>query len=218
MNTKEFENKRWKEHKQGCEFRHTSSLDMVLNLSDIKRVLDLGCGDGFFIDFLKKKGINSEGADISIEAMAKCEKKGYRATLINSTGNNLPFENKTFDLVFLLDVLEHLYNPYSLLKEVVRITRGHIIVSVPNFNSLAARIQVLLGCVPENNKPSQGHIYWFNKKELEKMIKKMSLTLIELKTNTFWENVSGVKYVMKFLKILFPSIFALSFTVMVKTK
>lgn len=213
MNTSKFENKRWEKHKQGFEFRHISALEMALNLHKVKNVLDLGCGDGILMDLLKEKGINVMGADISSEVIAICKKKGHNVVLINLVDNSLPFANKSFDLIFLLDVLEHLYNPEDFLKEIIRISRGYIILSVPNFNSFAARIQVLFGRVPENNRPHQGHIYWFNKRELEKMFNKMSLTLVELKTNTFWENIPGIKYIMKFLKTLFPNIFALSFTV-----
>lgn len=218
MNTKKFENKRWKKHKQQLEFRHRSAFEMVFNLREVKNVLDLGCGDGVLIDLLKKKGINVVGADISSEAIVICKKKGHNVALIDLASSSLPFANKSFDLIFLLDVLEHLYSPEDFLKDVTELSRRYLIISVPNFNSLAARIQILLGRVPENNKPSKGHIYWFNKKELEKMFKNMNLTLIELKTNTFWENIFGVKYLIKFLKTLFPNIFALSFTALVNVK
>lgn len=218
MNIGKFENKRWEKHKQGFEFRHRSAIKIAFNLYDIKNVLDIGCGDGILMDLLKKKGINVEGVDISSEAIMICKRKGHNVALIDIARDKLPFTNKSFDLIFLLDVLEHLYNPEDFLKEIIRISRGYIILSVPNFNSFAARVQVLFGCVPENNKSSQGHIYWFNKKELEKILKKINLTIIELKTNTFWENIFGIKHIMKSLKTLFPNIFALSFVALIKIK
>ena len=203
---------RWKAHKQGLEFRHRSALEMA----EEGAALDLGCGDGAFLDVLRERGIDAEGADISSEAVARCAQKDHRVKLIDIAHERLPFDDKMFDSVFVLDVLEHLYNPGNFLKEAARISRSRLIIGVPNFNSLPARIQVLLGRVPENNKPSQGHVYWFNERELRKMLEDADLKLVELRTNTFWEDVPVIKYIMKLLKNLLPGIFALSFVVKVK--
>ena len=54
----------------------------------------------------------------------------------------------------LLDVLEHHFEPSKLLAEAIRVSRKYIVLSVPNFNSLKARLQVLFGKVPLNNKPN----------------------------------------------------------------
>ena len=81
--------------------------------------------------------------DISEEGVAKTKNRGFEASIFDFS-DKLTFADKTFDVVVSLDVLEHLYNPESLLKEASRVSNRFVIIGVPNFNSLPARIQVFL--------------------------------------------------------------------------
>src|ERR1043166_2084581 len=94
---------------------------------------------------------SSVGLDISEQAVQKCKTAGLDARVFDFAGQPLPFQDRSFDSVVALDVLEHLYDPAQVLREAFRVSRKRVIVSVPNFNSLPARLQVLLGRVPENN-------------------------------------------------------------------
>lgn len=207
---KNFENKRWKGVEQTLEFRHTQTIDMI---EGGQKVLDVACGDGLLMSALKKKGAFASGVDISDEAVRKCKEKGLDVSVIDIATEKLPFQDSVFDTVTMLDVLEHIYAPEVLLKEAVRVSKKDIIISVPNFNSLPARLQILFGNVPENNRPNKGHVFWFNYGNLKKMIANEGLHISELRVNTFFEKVVAVGPVMKFLAKAFPSVFALSFVV-----
>ena len=113
------------------------------------------------LSLLKEKGIIGKGLDISEEGVEKAKMKGFDVSVFDFS-NQLPFPDNSFDIVISLDVLEHLYAPENLIKEAVRVSKRHLIIGVPNFNSLPARLQVLFGAVPENNRPNKGHVYWFN--------------------------------------------------------
>lgn len=197
MGIQKFENERWRKKNQQIVFRHREALKMIGS----GKVLDVGCGDGLFLEMLKNNAL--EGVDISIEGIKKCTEKGIKTCLCDFSKDRLPFFDNEFDYVVMLDILEHLYSPADLLKEAKRVSKKNIIISVPNFNSLPARIQMLLGKVPENNRDNKGHIYWFNLKVLKKMLKDSDLKIVDMKMNTFWE--------MNFLTKIFPSVFALSF-------
>jgi len=212
MNVKNFENIKWKNKKQNKTFRHVMALGMI----DKGKVLDLGCGDGLFLNTLKKKGFKAMGLDISEEAIRKCRKKGLSAEVFDFGKQKLNFKDNEFDYVVMLDILEHLYNPAFLLKEAKRVSKKYLLVSIPNFNSLPARIQVLCGRVPENNKPNKGHIYWFNYNTLLDLIKKENLKIKEEKFNTFWENKPILGLINKFLAKKFPQVFSLSFVLKLK--
>jgi methionine biosynthesis protein MetW len=202
MSVKQFENKRWSEKSQGIVFRHRVAMRMMGGGS----VLDIGCGDGLLLSMLKNNV--SEGIDISEEGVKKCLEKGMKATLCDFSKDKLPFEDNAFDYVVMLDVLEHVYAPQELLEEARRVSKRYIVISVPNFSSLPARIQMLLGKVPENNTPQKGHIYWFNLRVLCGMLEENDLKIVEMKMNTFWG--------MNFLTRMFPSLFALSFVLKVE--
>lgn len=208
MDVKQFENNRWVRDNQAICFRHKAALGMI----DSGTVLDLGSGDGLFLSLLKEKSISGEGLDISEEGVAKTRAKGLKASPFDFNGK-VPFEDNTFDVVVMLDLLEHLYAPERLLKEAVRVSKNSLIISVPNFSSLPARLQTLLGSVPENNHPHKGHIFWFNYFILQKLIGELGLYIVEMRTNTFWQNYFLVGALLKFLARIWPSLFALSFVI-----
>ncbi len=202
-----FENKRWREGDQKFVFRHEQAIQLV----EGPRVLDIGCGDGLFLGMVREKGLAGSGVDFSEEGVKKCKEKGLDAQIVDPTRGKLPFSDGEFDSVVLLDILEHLYTPEDLLHEAARLSKKNIIISVPNFSSFPARLQVLFGKVPENNRRNKGHVFWFNYENLTKMIAGEGLRISELRVNTFFENVAVLGLGMKFLANVFPSVFALSF-------
>lgn len=206
----EFENKRWREGDQKLVFRHTQTIDMV---EKGQKVLDVACGDGLLLNALSQKGAIVSGVDISEEGVKKCKEKGLDVSIVDIATEDLPFADDSFDVVTMLDVLEHLYAPEKLLKEATRVSKKYIIISVPNFNSLPARLQVLFGKVPENNRPNKGHVFWFNFGNLMKMTGNEGLHVADLRVNTVYESVFFIGSIMKFLAKVFPSALALSFVV-----
>jgi len=212
MSVKNFENNRWTNINQKGFFRHSSILGLVKE----KNVLDIGCGDGLLLIALREKGVKGVGVDVSDVAIKKCREKGLEAVLMDVNDSHIPFPDKFFDLVILSDVLEHLYDPSSLLQEAKRLS-GKILISVPNFNSLPARLQMLFGKIPENNGPNKGHVYWFNYSVLKNMLEKSGFKIETIETNTFLEKVPAIGIIMKMLKIYFPSLFALSYVVKAKS-
>ena len=57
----------------------------------------------------------------------------------------LPFEDNSFDIVTALDVIEHLNNPHGALKELIRVARKSVIVSLPNMYYIEFRMRFLRG-------------------------------------------------------------------------
>lgn len=209
MSVRNFENKRWQNKDQGFVFKHRAGLALVKK----GPVLDLGCGDGLFLFELKKRGISGTGLDISDRAVEKAQAKGLDVRWFDFSAKELPFPEDSFENVVLLDVLEHLYNPSSVLKEADRVSKGSVVFSVPNFNSFPARLQMLLGKVPENNKHRQGHIYWFSYKVMKELLRESGLEMTEMKVNSFFCRVPVLNRIMQFLAEKRPSIFALNFVV-----
>ncbi len=180
MSVQDFENERWRTTPQKKEFRHQATLELIKEGT----VLDVGCGDGLLLKLLREQGIIASGVDISSEAVAQCQKAGFTA-LEHSLDDPLPFPDNAFDTVTLLDVLEHVYDPLSVLTEARRVAKLRVIVGVPNFSSLPARLQTLLGNVPENNHPNKGHLYWFNYNVLMRVTREAHLHVERLLMNSF---------------------------------
>ena len=162
---------------------------------------------------LIQKEIGESKQSIEQALVKKAKEIGVKAEVFDFSVNKLPFSDKSFENVVLLDVLEHLYAPFDILKEAVRVSKQNIIIAAPNFNSIAARWQMLIGKTPENNQPKKGHIYWFNLNVLRGLLKQSGLEIIELKTNTIFEHRVLLKNIFQFLLNFFPNVFALSFVV-----
>jgi len=211
MSVANFENEKWQKKEQGINFRLKAALAMM----EKGPVLDLGCGDGIFLELLKNKGVAGEGLDVSGVAVEKAKNRGLSVEQFDFSGSPLPFANGAFAAAVLLDVLEHLYLPQNVLREAGRVAR-EVVAAVPNFNSLPARLQALMGRAPENNLPKKGHIYWFNLNVLENLLKESGLAVVEMKTNTIFESRFLLKNIFQLLAKLFPNLFALSFVVKAK--
>ena len=208
MSVVNFENKKWQTKEQTMNFRLITALAMI----NKGFVLDLGCGDGIFLSKLKEKGIAGEGLDISEVAIQKAMANGLKVRQFDFSCDKLPFTDNYFSTVTLLDVLEHLYQPQKVLQEASRVAK-EIVVVVPNFSSLPARLQVLRGLAPENNTPQKGHVYWFNLEILRKLLKENGWQIVEMQTNTFFEHYFLLKNIFRFFAKAFPKLFALSFVV-----
>lgn len=209
MSTPELENKRWNGGPQRLEFRHTAARELVTS----GPVLDVGSGDGLFLELLKDKSISGEGVDFSSAGQSHSRARGIQVTQCDLTREALPFADKSFTTVTALDVLEHVYEPGTLLTEVARVASRDVIVSVPNFSSLPARLQVLCGDVPENNRPHKLHVYWFTWTGLISLASGAGLRVDTLKVNAPLESRFLLGPLMKKLAHLWPSVFALSFVV-----
>ena len=110
------------------------------------RCLDYGCGDGRrYGRFLKERGIEYCGADISREAMRIAAEIGLDVQPLNEDGGTvLPAES--CDAVLCMEVLEHLVEPNRAVAEMHRLLKpgGILIASVPNIAHWFNRVEFLL--------------------------------------------------------------------------
>ena len=102
-----------------------------IKLSKDEKILDAGCGEGKLANYLK--GFNLYGFDSSEIAIKKAKEKEYKKLYkINIYTTN--FRDKEFDKTICIQVFPYLLKPKEAFKELVRITKKEIIISVPNFN------------------------------------------------------------------------------------
>lgn len=97
------------------------------------RILDVGCGTGANLLLLSQYG-DAEGVDVSEDALAFCRERGLEKVKLGS-GEALPYDDGTFDLVTALDVVEHMDDDLAGLSEMRRVLRpgGRVLLFVPTF-------------------------------------------------------------------------------------
>lgn len=97
-------------------------------------ILDVGCGEGFTLERLRKNKIGKKlvGIDFSEAAIQIGKKLHPSLTLRHGSVYDIPFKTGSFDLVICSEVLEHLEHPEKALTELARVTRKNCIISVPH--------------------------------------------------------------------------------------
>jgi len=129
------------------------------------RLLDIGCGPGFFLDEAKRCGWSAEGLDLSLWAKKYC-KEHFNIDVFQGTLEEVKFPDRSFDVIVMMDVIEHLEDPKSTLKELRRILKndGIIYISTPDINSLWSK---LLGARWWG--VNKYHLFYFSRKTLEQI-------------------------------------------------
>ncbi|MEK7590059.1 MAG: class I SAM-dependent methyltransferase [Patescibacteria group bacterium] len=100
------------------------------------KILDAGCGVGTLLKELEKYG-NVSGLDFSEIAVNFCKEKNIKNVSIGNI-TKLPFPDNTFDIVLALDVVEHVEDDLSAMREIYRVMKGDgvAIITVPAFKFL----------------------------------------------------------------------------------
>ncbi len=150
---------------------HVTKTNAVLNLiskyqkaKDLK-ILDIGCGAGKNAETFTKLG-KSWGIDSSTEAIKFCKRRGLKNIYL-AKSDKLPFKNDFFNVVTLLDVLEHVEEK-STLSEINRVLapNGILVINVPAFPWLWSKWDEVLH-----------HRRRYTRKSLEKVLSQNGLKI-----------------------------------------
>jgi SAM-dependent methyltransferase len=176
-----------------------------------KTVLDIGSYDGTNARGIQDRGNRVFGADVVLPKLAQ---KKINNLIQIPFKPPYPFKDKTFDIVFLGEVLEHIMDTDEVLAEVKRITRdeGSIVITTPNVASLGRRLMLLFGISPylevslnpQMSIPGIGHIRYFTKATLFELLRLNSLQVVEFKSDVV--NFTDANLCSKALARLFPTL------------
>ena len=162
-----YEEEKWKKYREEIEKR-IAYYQTAINLIplDTKSVLDVGCGEGTFLNMLATSwgGNVIVGVDVSLTALRYVKGQKIRASV-----KELPFKDRSFDLVTCLEVLEHPGQDlfYQAIEEIKRVTRKYIIISVPNEEPLEYFLVVCPACGCHFN--AVGHVRSFTSKSIKEL-------------------------------------------------
>jgi 2-polyprenyl-3-methyl-5-hydroxy-6-metoxy-1,4-benzoquinol methylase len=148
------------------------------------RVLDLGCGDGATLELLKAKGLAewSCGVDIHADALGKAKLRGVDKVIeANLDSLTLPFGPDSLDLILCLDVLEHLVDPWAVLRRVVTCLKpgGAVVASIPNVQNLRVIGPLMIGRWQYRDCGilDQGHLRFFTRSAAIELLRDAGLTV-----------------------------------------
>ena len=150
------------------------------------KVLDIGCNDGTFSKII----LNKSGASqlIGIDVVKKTVdwanshwKSTGKMKFMVADAHKLPFDSGSFDAVFALEVLEHVFDPTKVLNEVKRVLKknGYAVFLVPS-DSLLFRIIWFfwLNFYPRGNVWRETHIQTYKENFLTKISRKVGFKIV----------------------------------------
>lgn len=176
-----------------------------------KKVLDVGCGDGFIMKKIRKNGNNVEGIEVSTPAVIRARKSGFKVydlSLSQPWAKNI---KSKFDIVFAGEIIEHIFDTDSFLQNIhgVLEEKGKLVITTPNIASLGRRILLLMGKNPLIEitaiKTDAGHIRYFTRDSLISLLKKNRFKILEIKSSVVNVNLNGTVY-SGLLAKLFPTL------------
>ena len=96
-------------------------------------LLDIGCGNGYLLEWAQREFGTAQGIDISQKAVGAARAKGLYANCADVDAGLL-FPDKSFTCIACLDVIEHVYEPMELIAEIARVLvpGGYVFMTTPN--------------------------------------------------------------------------------------
>ena len=123
------------------------------------KVLDLGCGDGELLNYLKEeKSITGYGIEKDPDNWLKSLKTGINVLQVDLEAGLSEFEDNSFDVVILSKTIQSMHNTEEILDEMLRVGK-QVIVTFPNFGYWRNRLQSIQGVMPKSKELPYS---WFN--------------------------------------------------------
>jgi ubiquinone/menaquinone biosynthesis C-methylase UbiE len=131
-----------------------------------EQLLDYGCATGGYCLALTEAGYRCTGVDVNAAYIDLAKRRGVDAHLIGPD-EQLPFSDASFETVLLFEVLEHVPEYQSVLREAKRVARQNVLITVPNCGSNPAlqRASLVFDHMLEVD-----HVNFFTRSELEAVL------------------------------------------------
>ena len=150
------------------ETLYTERLNIIESYIPPSKLLDVGAAAGHFMETAIERGWDTYGIELSPFSVNYAKKELNIANIYETDLVEKGFENESFDVATLWDVLEHLKNPLETVREVFRILKpgGMIFIYVPNFESVEVSIckEKCDTIVPD------AHLIYFTPKTISKLL------------------------------------------------
>lgn len=166
---------------------------LVLKTQGVESAHEIGVGEGWSTMRLKKLVSNLTGSEFVLSLVEIAKKNNPELNIFNESVYELEFNDNSVDLVFLLEVLEHLDYPDIALEELKRISKKYIILGVPReplwrfLNMCRFKYLKDFGNTP-------GHLNHWSKKGLIKLIEKKYGKVIAVESPLPWTIVLAKKH------------------------
>lgn len=160
-----------------------------------KKVLDLGCYEGTITQLIAQNQNEVLGVDFSGKALAITKERGIRIYRADIEKDELPFREKSFDVIVAAEVIEHVFDMRIVFEKIKKLLKpdGYLVLTTPNLATLGRRLLLLFGRSPYIEIVFEegwgGHIRYFVKNTLFETLK-----LYGFKADVFTSDVVNLNW------------------------
>lgn len=151
---------------------------------DASRVLDIGCGFGQVASRLRLRGCRITG--VEPDPVRRSTAAEYCERVMDGVAeglDQLDLDPASFDAILFADVLEHLVDPWSALRDVQRFLKptGQIVISIPNLANFGVRLNLLKGefRYQDFGIYDRTHLRFFTRATAEELVQSAGLRVIK---------------------------------------
>ena len=149
----------------------------LLPAESIEKLLDVGCGPGHITNKFRERGIpHVQGCDISPYGVNFASTNHSQCNFEVSSITDLRYPSNSFDLVSALELLEHIDDLDCALRELVRVSRRWVLVTVP----FEQKIPIMLCPFCLNHFNCGGHLHSFSQRDLVDLFSKHGLRVTKI--------------------------------------
>ncbi len=146
---------------------------------DVKdpRLLDVGCGLGYFLDVAHDEGFRVSGVEFNGAALEQLRRKYVFPTYC---GDFIEFQDEPFHVITMFDVIEHLLDPFAAIEKANRLLhdQGILLLSTMDCGSLVSRI---LGTRVEDFRRVREHLYFFTRAAARTLLQRHGFEVLEIR-------------------------------------
>ena len=206
----------------GYDLENPVLLDAVADITRGRSttILDVGCDTGRLAETLRREhGQRVVGVDVNREALLVAAERGVPVVNFDfEYARGAPFRKSCFDGAILGDVIEHVRDPESLLKEIASLVApgGFIAISVPNVAFIETRLRLLFGRFDYRDAGTldRGHLRFFTRSSVVQTVQRAGLEVERVKPYTANRSVQFLKPLWK----LMPGLFAYQIMVVARRR
>lgn len=173
---------------------------LQMNSNGIKdRIIDIGCWGGQGLKAINAFSLYKEvyGIDVFDVSVQQAKLLGINAFKIDLNNGKLPFQEEYFDTVTCLAVIEHVFDPFSVISDISRVLRtgGNLIISFPNVAILTNRLRLFFGYLPVTSKGDGwdgGHLHYFTINRFIGLLRRYKLEVVEKKATSGFTSIRNL--------------------------
>lgn len=194
-----------REHRPIAEFlrdRHGRAQGKGKSGQPRPRLLDIGCGLGYFLDVAQDVGFEVAGVEFNPGAVRAIREK-YAFLVHEGAVETMPAESGPFDVITMFDVIEHLHDPLTTLEHLYKLLRpgGGVAISTMDSESFASR---LLGKRLEDFRRTREHLYFFSRETITKILESRGFNVYRIDS---YGHTFELSFLMERMRIINRPIF-----------